>query len=221
MVNVALAQAVATAMNLKTKQLNLHFNELEEEMRAYASAHYVPIIQDEGLALLETVIRLARPKMILEIGTAIGYSAIRMHQVCGSKVYTIERDEVMFYEALKNVQKAGLEYDIKIILQDALEAFPLVEQLQFDMIFIDAAKAQYKKFFDIYTPLLKENGIVICDNLTFHGLTENLDEYENQSRSVKGLIRKLNDFKRFLLADENYISTILPLGDGMAIAVKK
>lgn len=221
MVNVDHAQAVMIAMTLKTKQLNLHFSDLEEKMRDYATAHYVPIIQDEGLALLETVIRLAHPKMILEIGTAIGYSAIRMHQVCGSKVYTIERDEVMFYEALKNIKEAGYEYDIKVILQDALEAFPLVEQLQFDLIFIDAAKAQYTKFFDIYTPLLKPNGIVICDNLTFHGLTENVEEYENQSRSVKGLIRKLNDFKRTLLANEEYISTILPLGDGMAIAVKK
>lgn len=205
----------------KNSQLHLKFSEKEEALRKYAFENHVPIIQDEGLAFLEMLIRLKKPKKILEIGTAIGYSAIRMHQVCGSDITTIERNQAMFQLAKQNIQNFGYESSIHILFEDALNAFSLVEQNQFDFIFIDAAKAQYKKFFELYTPLLSANGIVVCDNCSFHGLAEDEDAYENLSRSVKGLVRKLNDFKNYLLNNEMFDTTILPIGDGMAVAVRK
>ena len=181
---------------------SLEFSSLEEELREYAKVNNVPIIQDEGLSMLEMVIRLHKPKNILEIGTAIGYSAIRMAKVCGSNVYTIERNETMENEAIKNVEKANLSNQIHLIYKDALEAYDLVSNVEFDMIFIDAAKAQYMKFFNLYTPLLKKGGVVVCDNMAFHGLVELINDekaYMSQSRSVRGLIRKMAAFHDELL----------------------
>ena len=167
-----------TANNL----LNLIFDELDLELKEYAKDNNVPIIIDEGLAFLESIIAIKKPKKILEIGTAIAYSAIRMHKVCASEIYTIERNPKMYEEALKNVKKANLEDSIHIIFKDALEAFNDVSSNEFDLIFIDAAKAQYMKFFDTYTPLLSNDGIVVCDNMLFHGLVNDQENYENQTK---------------------------------------
>lgn len=210
-----------TVIASNNELLNLSFGELDLELKNYAKEYNVPIIFDEGLAFLETVIRLYKPKRILEIGTAIGYSAIRMHRVCDSFVTTIERNPKMYEEALKNVSKAGLKDSIEIIFKDALEAFDEVSMHKYDMIFIDAAKAQYTKFFDLYTPLLNEGGIVVCDNMMFHGLVNNEESYEKQSRSVRGLIRKLANFHSNLLNNKDYDTSIFNIGDGMSVSVKK
>ena len=202
----------------------LMFSSLDMELRDYAIKNNVPIIQDDGLAMLESVIRIKRPKKILEIGSAIGYSAIRMTSVLGSIVYTIERNEEMYNQAIENVKKANLSDKIHIIFKDALEAYNLVKDNTFDLIFIDAAKAQYMKFFNLYTPLLSSHGVVVCDNMEFHGLVEVLDneeEYKSCSRSVRGIIRKMAQFHDELLAKEDFDTTIFEVGDGIAISVKK
>lgn len=216
--------AVDAKINDKEPTNNLTFTPLENELRDYAIKNDVPIIQDDGLALLETVIRLKRPKKILEVGCAIGYSAIRMAQVCDSEIYTIERNLDMYNEAIKNVEKAGLSNKIHIFYKDALEAFDLVKDNTFDLIFIDAAKAQYMKFFNLYTPLLSTHGCVVCDNMEFHGLVEVLDneeEYKSYSRGVRGIIRKMARFHDELLAKDDYDTTLFEVGDGLAVSIKK
>lgn len=211
-----------TAMeNAASNLLNLKFNEFDLKLKSYASSNSVPIIVDEGLAFLEMLIRIHKPKRILEIGTAIGFSAIRMHRVCNSDVVTIERNPKMYEVASTNVKEASLEDHITIIFKDALEAYDLVKNQKFDLIFIDAAKAQYTKFFDLYTPLLNNFGLVICDNMLFHGLVEDKSSYQSQTRSVRGLIRKLTNFQNYLLNNEEYDTTIIEIGDGMAVSVKK
>lgn len=207
-------------METATVTSNLKFDELDLSLKEYAKENNVPIIIDEGLAFLETIIGLKKPVNILEIGSAIGYSAIRMSKVCGSNIYTIERNENMYKEALKNISLANKEDSIHLIFKDALEAFDEVSNVKFDMIFIDAAKAQYMKFFDLYTPLLNDGGIVVCDNMLFHGLV-NSNETEGLSRSVRGLIRKLSNFHEALLSNENYQTSIFDIGDGMAVSIKK
>ena len=215
----AIVKANVIAMNNNIS--NLKFSSFELELKEYAKENNVPIIFDEGLAFLEMIIRLYKPKKILEIGTAIGYSAIRMSQVVGSEIVTIERNETMYTEAVKNIEIANLSNKIKVVYKDALEAFDDVKDNEFDMIFIDAAKAQYTKFFNLYTPLLADKGIVVCDNMLFHGLVEDEANYENQSRSVRGLIRKLLAFHQSLLENEDYTTSIFDIGDGMSISVKK
>ncbi len=207
--------------NVEDNLLNLEFNDLDLKLKEYAKINHVPIIIDSGLALLESVIAISKPKKILEIGTAIGYSAIRMARVCGSEVYTIERNIDMYNEALKNVSLANLDDKIHLIFNDALNSFDLVKDNEFDLIFIDAAKAQYTKFFDLYTPLLSKNGIVVCDNMLFHGLVENDEVYQEQSRAVRGLIRKLKSFHKTLLENPNYKTSIFEIGDGVSISIKK
>lgn len=211
---------IATAIVIAVKN-NLEFSKFELSLKEYAKNNNVPIIIDEGLSFLEAIIKIKRPRKILEIGTAIGYSAIRMNKACGSAIYTIERNEKMYDLANSNIKALGLENEIHIIFKDALEAFDDVKDNEFDLIFIDAAKAQYTKFFDLYTPLLSKNGVVVCDNMLFHGLLEDKDNYQNQSRSVRGLIRKLEGFHSFLLDNKDYDTAIYDIGDGMAVSIKK
>ena len=208
--------AVQDADNL----LNLSFNEFDLSLREYANLNNVPIIKDAGLAMLEQTIMLNRPLRILEIGTAIGYSAIRMNRLIDSEIYTIERNEKMYNEATKNIKAINKENKIHIIYKDALEAFDDVKDLEFDMIFIDAAKAQYVKFFNLYTPLLKKGGVVFCDNMLFHGLVLDEANYDNLSRSVRGLARKLKAFHNELLSNKSYKTSIFDIGDGISISVK-
>lgn len=210
-----------TALVIVKKTNTLKFNDKLEEMRHYARINGVPIIKDEGLVFLKNIIALKRPKNILEIGSAIGYSAIEMSLVSNSNVYTIERNDLMFDIATKNVNELGLNDKIKIYHNDALESFDLVKDIKFDLIFIDAAKAQYNKFFDIYTPLLSENGIVVCDNMLFHGVVEDKDNYNNLTKGLKGLVRKINAFTDILLNNDKFDTTLYDIGDGMSISVLK
>ena len=165
-----------------------------EEIEEYAIQHNVPIMQKDGIEFLIDYIKKHDIKSILEIGTAIGYSAIRMALVGKDvKVVTIERDEVRYKEALCNIKKANVENQITPILSDA---FDVELDEQFDLIFIDAAKAQYIKFFEKFKHNLKLNGVIVSDNLNFHGLTHG--SQEGLSRNVKGLVRKLNLYIDFL-----------------------
>lgn len=212
---------VTATVNSLDELLNLSFDEFDLELKAYAKENNVPIIFDEGLAFLETILCIKKPVRILEIGTAIAYSAIRMHKACGALVTTIERNEKMYELAKQNVKKANLEDKIEIIFKDALEAFEEASKHTYDLIFIDAAKAQYTKFFDLYTPLLNSKGVVVCDNMLFHGLVSDEQSYANQTRAVRGLIRKLANFHNELLKNPDYHTSVFDIGDGMAVSVKK
>lgn len=221
MAAVAVEQMTVTVVvTVENNSLNLVWTVLDLELKAFAKEQHIPIIVDDGLALLEQIIRISKPKHILEIGTAIGYSAIRMARLCGSHITTIERNPEMIEKAKYTFKRSGYENQIRLIECDALEAFDLVKDSAFDLIFIDAAKAQYQKFFELYTPLLTSKGIVVSDNMSFHGLVHQ-DNYEAQSRSVRGLIRKLTSYQDFLLKHPDYDTSIFELGDGIAISVKK
>lgn len=199
------------------KMHNLNFSSYEEKMREYAKENNVPIIQDEGLSFLISIIRIKRPLKILEIGTAIGYSASLMAKHSSAKIYTIERNNDMYEQATKNISAQNLNDRVKIIFKDALEAFDDVKDNKYDLIFIDAAKAQYTNFFNLYSPLLNDDGVIITDNMLFHGV-----KIENaKTRALRGLIRKLNNYTDFLLNNEEFDTTIFNLGDGMAVSTKR
>jgi predicted O-methyltransferase YrrM len=197
--------------------LNLKFNDYLESMRQYAREFSVPIIQDEGLAFLKAIVKLYKPKRILEVGCAIGYSSSMMSLYSGAEVYTIERDPKMYEQALKNVKALGLEDKIHIIFKDALEIDNELNGLTFDMLFIDAAKGQYTKFFEKFTPYLKDKGIVETDNMLFHGLLD----AKIENRNLRQLVGKLKKYHEFLLNNQDYDTSIYNLGDGMALSIKK
>ena len=187
------------------------------EMEVYAELNSVPIMQKEGIEFMCNFIREHNIKSILEIGSAIGYSAIQMALVNEDiHVTTIERDEPRYLEAIKNIKAAHLEDRIQIIFGDALET---EVNGSYDLLFIDAAKAQYIRFFDRYTPFLQKNGYVITDNLDFHGLVAHPEKTKN--KNTKDLVRKISRFRQYLSEREDYDTTFYTFGDGVAISKKR
>lgn len=188
------------------------------EIKKYALDNKVPIMVDEGIDYLTTFIIKHQINSVLEIGTAIGYSAIMMALANPNlKVTTIERDRDRYLEAIKNIKKFELEDRITLVFNDALE---VNIEGTFDMIFIDAAKGQNIKFFEKYETNLKPHGYIITDNMNFHGLVDKLDA-EIESRNLRGLVRKIRDYRTYLLNNQNYNVELLDIGDGIAVAEKK
>ena len=188
-----------------------------DEIKDYAHKNNVPIMLDDGIEFLTNYIRENNIKNILEIGSAIGYSAISMALVSDDvHVTTIERDVNRYNEAIKKLFKMHLEDRINVILSDA---FDVELNDCFDLIFIDAAKAQYIKFFNKFDSNLKSGGVVFSDNLNFHGLTHTNEYIE--SRNVRGLVRKLNQYIDFLNENKDYNTSFYDIGDGISVSIKK
>lgn len=185
-----------------------------EEIENYAKSHGVPIMEHDGIEFLTKYVREHNVKKILEIGTAIGYSAIRMTMMNKDiTVTTIERDKERYDEAIKNINALNLTDKINAIYGDALE----VEVTgKFDLIFIDAAKAQSIKFFQIYEKNLTDDGAIITDNINFHGLT--FTDSKIDSRNVRQLIRKIKTYIEWLDSNKEYISKYVNIGDGLMIS---
>lgn len=188
------------------------------EIKKYALDNKVPIMVDEGIDFLTTFIIKNQTTNILEIGSAIGYSAIMMALANPNvKITTIERDRERYLEAVKNVKKMGLEDRITLIFNDALETS--IEG-KFDLIFIDAAKGQNIRFFEKFEPNLTDHGVIITDNIDFHGLVQK-DVDSIQSRNLRGLIRKIREYIDYLKNNPKYEVEFLKIGDGIAVARKK
>ena len=178
----------------------------------------IPIMQDEGIDFLIDFILKNNINSVLEIGSAIGYSAIMMATSNPSlKITTIERDQERYMEALKNIKQFNLEDRITLVFNDALDAN--IEG-EFDLVFIDAAKGQNIKFFEKYELNLKNNGYIITDNMNFHGLVDKPEE-EIESRNLRQLVRKIKDYREFLNTRDDYEVVIHDIGDGIAVARKK
>ena len=194
------------------------YHQYIREIKEYAKNEKIPIMQEEGIDFLTTFIIKHQIRNILEIGTAIGYSAIMM-ALCHPtiKVTSIERDEARYLEALKNIKKFHLEDRITLIFKDALD---VKLDGEFDLIFIDAAKAQDIKFFQLFIRNLTPNGYVITDNMYFHGLVEK-NEKEIKSHNLRGLVKKIKEYITFLNTNTEYNTTIYRIGDGIAVSEKK
>lgn len=191
---------------------------LIKQMKEYAEKNNVPIMMDEGIDFLTTFILKHHVSNILEIGTAIGYSAIMMALVDPNvKITTIERDRDRYLEAVKNIKLFGLEDRITLIFNDALN---VKLEDRFDLIFIDAAKAQNIHFFELFSRNLIPGGAIITDNLKFHGLVDKKEE-EIKSKNLKGLVRKIKDYIQFLKTNQDYSTEFYDIGDGISVSIKK
>ncbi len=191
---------------------------LVKEMKSYASENNVPIMQDEGIDFLTNFLIKHDIKSVLEVGTAIGYSAILMALAKKDlHITSIERDEVRYLEAVKNVNKFKLDDRITLIYRDAKEV-KLSEK--YDMIFLDAAKAQNEHFFLQFENNLNKAGFIITDNLNFHGLVDK-DDSEFTSSNLRALVRKIRKYVEFLKNNEDYKTEFLTFGDGISISQKK
>ena len=187
---------------------------LIDDLKKFAKDNNVPIMQDGGIEFIIDYIKTNNIKKILEIGSAIGYSAIRFASVNKDiLVTTIERDNNMYKQAIKNIQEFHLDKQITIINADAL--YTDIDG-KYDLIFIDAAKSQYIKFFEKYKKNLAENGVIITDNLSFHGLVE--DDSKTKNRNTLQLVKKIRNYIEFLKNNKEFDTEFLTIGDGISIS---
>ncbi|MEJ7540598.1 O-methyltransferase [Staphylococcus intermedius] len=191
-----------------------------DQLRNYAEKHQVPIVDQLSLDLIQQIIRLHQPKEILEVGSAIGYSAMQFASVDKAiKVTTIERNEAMIQQAKANIRQYGYEDQIRLIEADATDAFEQVNDRIYDMIFIDAAKAQSQRFFELYSPLLREKGVMITDNILYHGFVADIDVV--RSRNVKQMVKKVQRYNHWLSQQQDFTTNFIHMDDGLAISIKE
>lgn len=187
-----------------------------QKLEVYAIEHNVPIMETDGIEYLTNYIREHNIKNILEIGSAIGYSAIKMALISKDIfVTTIERDLPRYQEAIKNIHDFHLENQITIINDDA---FNVNLTDNYDLIFIDAAKSQYIRFFERFETNLKINGVIISDNLKFHGLVDS--DITTLSANLRGIVRKLRGYIEFLNNKDNFTTEFVNIADGISISTK-
>lgn len=190
---------------------------LLKAMRAFALTNDYPIISIEGIGFLKQIIKMTNTKRVLEIGSCICYSAIAIAEL-DVNVTTIEINKNTYDIARKYLDQSGLKSKVNLIQGDALTIdFRLIEE-EFDLIFIDAAKAQYIKFFDRFTPLLRHGGVVFTDNLLFHNLVVAADI---PSKNLRQLVDKIKKFNDYISDKVGFDSIIYPIGDGIAVSIKE
>lgn len=190
---------------------------LIKEMEEYAQANNIPILDWNSAELLEQIVLTIRPKRVLEIGTAIGYSSIRIARVLKKKSYIDTIEKSLDNIALANdfISRAGFESKIKLIEGNALILLPQLEK-KYDLIFLDADKQDYEKLFYYSLVLLKRGGVIFVDNLLWHGYAASSKvppPYKNSAKIIR-------EFNKMFVSQSNLKTTILPVGDGIGIGVK-
>lgn len=196
-------------------------DEILDNIKQEALNNHVPIIEDESLELIKLILKLKKPNKILEIGTAVGYSAINFARYLDgedSKVKTIEIKEAMYNKAMENITSMSLNDKIEVILADATEYMKSIpDEEQYDIVFIDAAKGQYLVFLEEAIRLTKNGGIIIADNMLYRGRT--LSDYnEHKHRTATNRLRK---YLVVMKEDKRLDSTLIKIGDGLAISIVK
>ena len=188
-----------------------------EEMEKFAIENNIPIMLKDGIEYLCEYIKENNIKNILEVGSAIGYSSIKMALIDKDiKITTIEKDYDRYLMAVNNIKYNNLDNQIDIIYNDAKEVELTKE---YDLIFIDASKGNNKYFFEKFKNNLSNNGVIITDNLSFHGLVE--DESLIKTKNQRGIVRKIKDYLLFLDTNEEFITEYVSIGDKISISRRK
>ncbi|MDT9756307.1 O-methyltransferase [Heyndrickxia coagulans] len=204
------------------EQLMRKNDPLFEEMASFANSEHIPIMDPIGMETLCQMLRIQKPESVLEIGTAIGYSALKMADALPNvKIVTIEREEERVAQANAYFARTPLSRRIRLLKGDALcgDVIQKARELgPYDAIFIDAAKGQYRKFFDSFTPFLREKGCVYTDNVLFKGLV--VQDFI-EKKQVSNLVRKIRSYNEWLMQHEQFITAIFPVGDGLAVSMKR
>lgn len=195
--------------------LYINRNRQLNELREFAEKAGVPIILKDTEELLLQLFRIKKPAKVLEIGTAVGYSACCFADVCDCQIVTIEIDSETAEIAEFNIRNLGFKNRVKVLHGDAREVMPGLERDSFDIVFIDAAKSHYRTFWDLSLPLCRHEAMIICDNVLMKGMTAS-DEYDNKGR-YKTSIRNMREF--LLYINEQAETSVLPVGDGLSISL--
>ena len=196
-------------------------DEFLENLRYKSSLEesFAPIVQKSTEQLIVTLLKLIKPRRVLEVGTAVGYSAILMAQNLpeDSAIVTIERYKKHADIAVDNVFEAGFEKKIKVIEGEAAEVLHWLDG-GFDFIFLDAAKGQYIEFLPDIMRLLNSGGVLLSDNILYHGMIEDEEKVERRKITI---VKRLHMYLEEIMNNENLTTSIIPIGDGVALSVKK
>lgn len=185
-----------------------------ERIKQEALDHQVPIMCDESIEYIVVNLLKHRCKSILEVGTAVGFSALSIaNAIPDAKITTIERDEIRYAQAIKNIDQLNLSHRVNALLVDALD-YRCTEMV--DALIIDAAKAQNRTFFDRFFPFVKPRGIVIVDNLNFHGHNENI-ELLSDRRNLRQMVNKIKAFEDYVNNRADLSVERVFVGDGMML----
>ena len=189
-----------------------------EKIKKKALEDKVPIIMDDTLEVIEKYLKENAPKKILEIGAAVGYSAMCFSEYLkdGGKIDTIERDEERIAEAKENIKKVGVEEKINIYEGDAVEILPTMND-KYDVVFIDAAKGKYPFFLKESLRMLKPNGVILADNILYKGYV--MSDYNKHKQRTA--VRNLREYIKEVTEDPNLETEILEVGDGLAVSRRK
>ncbi|MCL2321512.1 MAG: O-methyltransferase [Oscillospiraceae bacterium] len=189
------------------------------EIEAYAEINHIPIISKEVSQLLKFLINIKRPNKILELGTAIGYSAISMAIFSDNKAHitTIERDEKMVEKAIENIEKFELKDNIKIIEGECLEVLESLND-RYDFVFIDAGKGHYNHFHPHCMRLLNKDGIIVADNVLFRGMLASKDLVKRRKITI---VKRMRKYIEEITHDKSLIVSILPMSDGIALIYRR
>lgn len=188
------------------------------DLKTYAKENHVPIIKDAGLAYLLATIQKYQAYQILELGTAIGYSAIQMAKLDPRiMIDTLERDPKMYHKAVGNIKDAQLSSQINAVLVDIKD---YQTDKEYDLIFVDAAKGQYHNYLEQFYSNLKTGGLFVFDNLVFHDMIYNVEAIKN--RNTRQLVKKIIKFRQNVQEDKRFDIILKDnIGDGVWILVKK
>ncbi|UTR14289.1 O-methyltransferase [Salipaludibacillus sp. LMS25] len=214
-------------MKKNEKTVNYHTSLIRKRsddimaLEQIAKKDNIPIMEIDGIETMLQFLRVHQSQRILEIGTAIGYSGIRMLQTLPeAELYTIERDEIRMENAVENAVKCGVGSRFHVISGDALNVHETVRAYApFDVLFIDAAKGHYSSFFSLYEPMLKKDGLIFSDNVLFKGMVAG--EVKPTSRAVNSMVKKIRSFNKMLMDHPRFTSVLLPVGDGLMVTIKK
>ena len=189
------------------------------ELEQYAKENHVPIIHPEVGQLLTVLGNMLRPKRILEVGTAIGYSAILFSRFLAKdgRIDTIDRHERMIEKAKENIKKAGLDNIINIIMGDAMEVLACLDK-KYDMIFLDAAKGQYPEFLPHCLRMLENGGLLVSDNVLYKGMIASDDLVVRRKITI---VKRLRSYLDSICNMDELETSIIPIGDGVALSYKK
>ncbi len=199
------------------KSMQAEPDEIIVELEEFAAKNNVPILSKDSAKFLEILITLMQPKRVLELGTAIAYSSIRIARCLGKKgiVHTIEKSEDNIRAAKENIAKASLQNKIILFEGNAFDIMPKLDK-KYDFIFLDADKSDYKRLFDYSMILLKKDGIIFVDNLLWKGYTAS-SKVPSEYRLSTKIIR---EFNKIFISQKNLKTTILPVGDGIGLGIK-
>lgn len=194
-------------------------NKIElEKIKQKALEEHIPIIMDDTLEVIEDLLKNKKVTKILEIGTAVGYSAICFSEFLDENgtIDTIERDEERVEKAKENIKRAEVEGKINIHFGDAVEILPTFKE-KYDMIFIDAAKGKYPFFLSQALRLLAKDGIILADNVLYKGYV--MSDYNKHKQRTA--VRNLREYLKEVMENPNLGTEILEVGDGLAVSIKK